>query len=952
MKIFISYGHNEYPQFMEYLAEDLREEHKVWIDTEIRLGDNWSAEIDRAMRDCDLFLFIKTARSVDPDSYCRGEISFAQEHGKRIVVISLDDAETPSIIASSHRIFMENSIGLIGEVDEEEYNRDIIRLREELNRITEEKPQVRKGGLFTFPEDNISYEPAQGAFIPKEIHRLINEWLASEKRFLGVFGAAGSGKSTISRILYHEADCAVIHFFNYNDIRTIDPKYYLQHIITCLKEVSPEFAENLQKTNFDIDFNMIRVNHLFEEYLIKPLQGVHHQVVLILDAFDEIADKGKRKETAELLLGDGSPLQRLGNNIKVMITSRNDAALANLLAARGAELIRNCEKKTRDAVENVVKQYLEVNDMEYDEGILSKIIRQSDGDFLYIQFILDELKRMRPSDFKTIRFPIGMKGVCQKQFDRIFEDEDDFNDVAEPVLEILISVKTPIHTEELIAMCDVSRRDLRSLLKKMEMFVDVRNEKITFVHKSLYDWLISNEIMDKYYVDCRGGQDRICEYVLEQLQQETPSEYAANYGLAHLVEADRFDKIGELIGQHERSFDSIFLSFVDSMIYEDNSTVMLQIFRKALRMQKQDLFLTSETLKKLIQYEKNKTADQIIRLFHDSDDFALYGDLAEFYSLRRDNRSVLEYKKLGEQLIEEIPDQRLLADVLRVIADANRENGDYDLAEEQYRRVLEIAQQEFLNSIQYDCLFALIDLLYVRGKLRDAWAELETIRDSLDFEVPNMQVYKYQGLVGHLYFAVEDRKNARPAYLESLNIARDLNYPLKKMEAANNVAESSDNYSSGIPFLGISRDIFENFGLNKLEYGKSFYIEADLLFHDGEYEQAISPAAESISILESVGYAGGQAHAHLVKGKAEYETGRYAEAIEDLKSANDHYREMNIRPGFRLETLAYMLMSAEKIGNLPLYLNYDSLDSFNPDEYPTLNGLYEYVRTKLKSISD
>ncbi len=58
MNLFISYGHGDYPAFIERLVSDLRKEHKVWVDHELRAGDVWSFEIELAIDRCDNFIFI------------------------------------------------------------------------------------------------------------------------------------------------------------------------------------------------------------------------------------------------------------------------------------------------------------------------------------------------------------------------------------------------------------------------------------------------------------------------------------------------------------------------------------------------------------------------------------------------------------------------------------------------------------------------------------------------------------------------------------------------------------------------------------------------------------------------------------------------------------------------------------------------------------------------------
>lgn len=950
MRLFISYGHGNYTVFFERFIADLKEEFEVWVDSELRLGDNWSHKIDNAISQCDLFLLIKTANAVRPDSYCYGEISFAQEMHKRIAVISLDDTATPSIVAGYQRLFMDRAINIMGEVDEEEYDDCLELLIDEIKKIdANDSPKNSRFELFTFNNKAYLEEMKTYDKIPSQISDVIDDWLKGQSVFLGVFGNAGSGKSTLSTGLYQSISNSAIHYFRYSDLKSIEGKYYLQHIVASLADSCPEFRKELQDENFENDLYSLKPKQLFRDYIIRPIERAKIQVVIILDGFDEIADKAKRKEAAEIFFSDD--LRRVGSNsvIKVMVTSRNDRELKSLLASLGAVLITNYEQKTTEVIKTIVEDFFTTKGYKYTEDDFSKIYKQSGGDFLYVNFILNEIQETGEYDISKISFPMGMKGICQRYFDRLF-DESYFEEIAAPALAVLISAKTPISVDELHELCSISKKDLRKLLKKMEMFVDVRNNLITFVHKSLYDWLISNEIIDKYYIDCADGRDKLCDYSIRELTGEQPSRYACEYGLLHLLENNRIDDIIMMMKKHEQSFNAVFMSFVIDLVSSHQEKTVERLFRLYCDESEKDDYLVAESLRLLVQFEKDKTAYRIISEFTDDLVKKYYSEWVGFHIAKRNNAAVLDLEKLIVPLMEKTESPIILADLRRIFADVLRENGRYEEAEENYNLALVLADDNGLENVYFDCEFALIDMLFVRGNLSSAWERMELIKERIAEGASPIESYKYHRLKGHLFHIVGNVQEALSEHNESYLIAEELHFPLKRMESANSCAEASSDLEAGRAYLEICRDIYEKNGLNKLEYGKSFYIESELLIQDGQYLTAEEAADRCMEILTEVGYAGGLAHAHLERGKARFFIKNFHAAIEDLVYAIDYYKRKKTRPRFRMEAYGFLIMAAEEIGKSKDLIKYDDIEYFDINDYPFMNELYQFATQKRREL--
>ena len=69
------------------MAEDVRQMgHAVWYDREVAGGQSWWNAILGQIRDCDLFIFILTPRSLDSQA-CRNEYTYASALHKRVLPV-------------------------------------------------------------------------------------------------------------------------------------------------------------------------------------------------------------------------------------------------------------------------------------------------------------------------------------------------------------------------------------------------------------------------------------------------------------------------------------------------------------------------------------------------------------------------------------------------------------------------------------------------------------------------------------------------------------------------------------------------------------------------------------------------------------------------------------------------------------------------------------------------
>jgi len=94
-KTFLSYSRVN-QDFAVQLAKELKSEgFDVWLDTlDIPLGARWDREVEKALRQSEIFMIILTPESVDSENVL-DEIGYAIDTSKRILPILLENCEVP-----------------------------------------------------------------------------------------------------------------------------------------------------------------------------------------------------------------------------------------------------------------------------------------------------------------------------------------------------------------------------------------------------------------------------------------------------------------------------------------------------------------------------------------------------------------------------------------------------------------------------------------------------------------------------------------------------------------------------------------------------------------------------------------------------------------------------------------------------------------------------------------
>jgi len=955
MKIFLSYGHKDYPDFVKRLVSDLEKNYVVWTDENIRLGNAWAQEIDNAIRNADIFLFLMAANSIREGSYCYGEIIYAKNVKKKIIVITLEDVVMPTIIAQEQYFAMEHIFDICGNLSEDEYltayPQFLLKL-EQSCLSAKDNTNEQKNYLKYFDNTQRLKSLTNELVMDQAFYYLIEEWLEGEKTHFALLGSAGSGKSTAAAAVYNKhKERAAIHFCDYANEKTTDIRRLLQSVAKSLTDISSEYKDTIAKTfNFERDINGLGVDDFFETLLLNPLGQLsqdHPILIIILDGVDEIPQKQKR-DFGRIFL---KRMQELSGKLKVFLTSRKDSEIVPALYAIGAAVLDKYETFNNSSIKEYIRKYLSENSIVYDEICLDKIIMQSKGDFLYVKFILEEIKLRKVADITNLLFPLGMKGVCQDYFNRIFPDDSDYYDEkVAPFLEIMTVIKTPMPIEVIKIILNLDDFEIKQLIKKLDMFIELRDNNIMLVHKSIYDWLSNIKLGDKYFISLNRAQKNLCGYIEHEFAGKINQvdSYTAEYGFLHLAENGRLERIAGIVYEWNQGLHVLLMRFVRQLLLSSEAELLINLFRFLAddRYDERNIdFIATEVMKLMFQYGKKDIAEGIVSCFKGKKNYERLMQLMEFYKIKTFNESTALVIEKGELLLKDNElSQRVFAEIMRILGDAYRENGNHTRAVQLYTESKTKAAENEQLQLFMDCDCALIDMEYVVGNEEAALNALEKMKPKLNFKTPDVYTYKYYRLLGSIFHIKNQINEAMNAFSECLNISIALAFPLKQIETNNSLAEIQSIYNIAENYLHTSRKLCAVTSLNSLELGKSYYIEAELLLKDGDYEKAMNCVEQAINILEHVGYGSGCARSYLIKGKIFFNKNDFNSALAYFERAGKYYIREHIYPTLRLEAHYYVLKCAKEAGQLDKYNNFDDCSYFNLTEFPYMQAVFEEIK--------
>lgn len=581
MKIFFSYGHDEFEKLAQRLKEDLNDEgFEIWIDKDqIKGTADWEMAIEKGISSSDWLVLLMTEHSVRrPDGVCLDEVSYARYIGKQIAPIMIQDVQPPLCIARIQWIDMKNFLKP-GKAyfDEEAYQKrkgELIAILQGIKKLSSEGEQHSlKTRLCPLDNDVFSSNFRRDFFGREKLIAYYDEWFNSDKRLLWLVGNAGVGKTAfIANLTGIREEISAVHFCRYNDNERANPKRAIMSIAYYLATQIEEYKKQILQLQDLALLSEKSTSRLFEYLIVEPLNKVvpnHKPIVIVIDALDE-ATVDNRNELADVIV---SQFSKTPSWVKLLVTSRNETMLQRKFGK-----IRPISFSDKDVNDNESDIYgyfgKHLDDIlpkgKKGERILSILTKKSEGIFLYAKNILEDIREKKLDLSKVNDFPEGLTGIYLEYFDRIFSRNENYSykkDIR-PILEILCATYMPVSRKLILKILDIDEYDLDDILDLICEMFPTKDNIIEPIHKSIVDWLIDSNRSGSYRISKRKGHERIADYNLSLLKSRKWNHYTLQYLCRHLIAVERDNEAIDILSQEDFQCARIKVVGLDSAIRE------------------------------------------------------------------------------------------------------------------------------------------------------------------------------------------------------------------------------------------------------------------------------------------------------------------------------------------------------------------------------------------------
>jgi len=536
LKIFLSYGHDEHVADARRIKADLEQRgHTVWFDEERLIpGRDFEQYIEQGLDGCDKVVLLMTPHSVRrPDGYCLNEIAKALERNKLIIPLLLVELEKgpPTSICRIQHLDLRDAVPI--REREDRYRQRFHRLVQaiEEDALDFEGGQARLKRWLRPLDDQPLIAPHVARFTGRQwLLQELDDWLEHrpESRVFWVLGGPGIGKSAVAAWLCHQrGEVVASHFCVAGHDDRSDPRRVVFSLAYQLAQHLPSYDQHLQNLALEEEQAKNALT-LFDNLILGPLSKSDipapngHQLVVI-DAIDE-ATQQNGNDVADFIARNWA---QTPSWLRLVITSRPEPEVVSRLErpdlkpfvvnAQSAENLADLRRYLRTELQKLAPPT--------EKQILDTILQKSEGIFLYVIAVLEELLQGTLSIDRPNEFPQGMAGYYRQFFDRRFPREADYKTVLRPVLNAVIAQREPLPLDLLAAATGLTDFELRERLQLCGSLFPIHRtqtetdsqETISPFHKSVADWLTARHELTgtltagPFAVDLHSGRQALAE---------------------------------------------------------------------------------------------------------------------------------------------------------------------------------------------------------------------------------------------------------------------------------------------------------------------------------------------------------------------------------------------------------------------------------------------------------
>lgn len=590
LRVFVSYGHDEFLPFARNVAIELKKcGHEIWFDEErLKPGRDWDTYIEDGLNWVSedkvngRILLIITPYSVRrPDGYCLNEIAKALDNHLSIIPVMLVWTTPPLSIYRLQYLDLLHSKNKLDITESFQSDFDKIHQALEhpqyLDKIGATNRLMKELEPLDFSADLVF---SQTWFTGRQwVFDEIEEWINNKNssRLFWLAGVPGIGKTSVAtRLLQLFPNIVAFHLCKRGHSEKASPRRAICTIAYQLSTQLPEYRDLLLR--IDIQREVKRCNDvaLFDILIVQPLSHIIQYppkpLIILIDGLDEASQNGCNN----MAIFIASELYKLPEWLRIIITSRLDKEVTIPFQAFDPWVLEPQSKKNSADLVNYIGTRLGT----YITGpafdlILNKIVRRSEGSFLYTKYLCDMIVDSQSFDLNDpVAIPKGLGGIYQQYFHNKFPDKHYYRENIRPALQVIVASYECLNTEELKKFLDWTSDKIIDFLLDIGSFITENNYgKLAAYHSSFFYWLVDKKSAGEiYWINKKEGA-----IIIGEAMYKVWSDVIADY---HTLDETNFYQIRDIIIQQTgKTTEPFFNILLNALSYYDTKR-FIDLFSK------------------------------------------------------------------------------------------------------------------------------------------------------------------------------------------------------------------------------------------------------------------------------------------------------------------------------------------------------------------------------------
>jgi hypothetical protein len=491
------------------------------------------------------------------------------------------------------------------------------------------------------------------------VFQAVQNWLADSdgSRYFLLTGEPGNGKTAIAQRLTQFSRSQeslhpdllpsflnAIHTCSARDSTSVDPRNFCKSVALQLAQiqdyaialanidtkhvniqatqnlgtVTDSTVQNVVINNLDVS-GVMTAQEAFNLLVLNPLQyiyqnGFNQPITILVDALDEALTHEGKPTLVDLL----SKLENLPAQIRFILTSRKEARIENKfldteeLYLSASEFNQLNQHDVREYIEKRFVQDEPISVLVADlkpqqrKEFIEQIAEKSEGNFLYVSFLLNAIAKGQRSLYDLKGLPEGLDGLYYQSLERVVElGEYDWRKTYAPFMGILSVARTSLTLSQLQAFTKQSESrvwdcltDLRQFLEEVEPTTKQEDEgnQYRLYHQSVVDFLRKRSLTlgkntrhNPYYLPALESHQRIAECYWQKAQPLNAvnwhhlDSYAYNHLAYHLLESERKDELYALLTTSPTWMEAKFINCNGDASYAVDLELAINSFSDPLK---------------------------------------------------------------------------------------------------------------------------------------------------------------------------------------------------------------------------------------------------------------------------------------------------------------------------------------------------------------------------------